>query len=120
MLTFLKVFTCNFLFYSWNDLKNNKNRVSCFSGKKVLRPISKYWFEKVSLLIRSGKFVYKNNKNFNINCMNSKRQFLVNIKNNILENSFILLLEPYFSDAFFSNSFNLTDSVRFVFKILIS
>jgi len=115
MLTFSKVFTSNFLFYSWNDLKNNKNLISSFSGKKVIRPISKFWFEKTSLLIKSGKFIYKKNKDFNINCMNSKRQLLVNIKNNIIENSFILLLEPYFSDAIFINSFNLTESVRFVF-----
>ena len=109
--TLSDVLTSHFLFFSWIDLRNNKNIFSSFSSYKTSLPISKYWFEKTSALIRSGKASYNADRKIRLSKYNFKKKFLINLKAKIIENSFVLLLEPYF----FCNHINnraLTKCVR--------
>lgn len=94
--TLSEVLTSHFLFFSWIDLKNNKKILSNFSSSEISVPISRYWFDKTSSLIRTGKASYKIERQNRINRYNFKKKFLVNLKTNIIENSFVLLLEPCF------------------------
>lgn len=95
-VTLSKVLTSHFLFLSWIDLRNNKRILSNFSSSIVSIPISKNWFEKTSSLIRSGKASYKIDRRINVTRYNFKKRLILNLKTSIIENSFVLLLEPYF------------------------
>lgn len=97
-LFFNKVFDKNVLFFSWNCLKK-QNKYLILPYKKVLGPITNNWFQKTSLLIKSGNYVYKNFNGFVINKYNFKKK-TNNIKFKIIENAFVYILEPYFKNFF--------------------
>nr|YP_009137058.1 maturase [Euglena viridis]AJF21611.1 maturase [Euglena viridis] len=97
----LKLFTSEFLLFSWNDLKNNKNFYLNFqNSKKNFYPISKLWFIRVSTLIQSGRFLYKTKKKKKFLFMSNKKK-IHNIKIQILENAFLLIMQPYFLNNIF-------------------
>nr|AKL78972.1 maturase [Euglena viridis] len=101
----IKLFTPEFLFFSWNDLKNKKFFFH-FSNLKTLNPISKLWFNKVSILIQSGRFFYKPKKK-RVYFFMSIRKKINNIKIQILENAFLLIMQPYFlNNLYFKNLFS--------------
>nr|YP_009145434.1 maturase [Monomorphina parapyrum]AKL78908.1 maturase [Monomorphina parapyrum] len=101
------------LFYSWNDLKfNSKFFFNTDLDKKLLNPISKKWFYKTSLLIRSGKFVYQKKTSKNLSSLS-------NLKFKIIENAFLKLIEPCFKSLFFDPKLSLIEYLRnFSFNLL--
>ena len=103
------VLTSDFLIFSWFDIKNNKKPFSTILLDEISLPVSKSWFEKTSLLIKKGKTFYNFNQITRINRYNLKKDFLVNIKTNIIENAIVLILEPFFFDSIGSRVFNLIE-----------
>jgi hypothetical protein len=106
--------TREFLYYSWIDLKNKEKSFYSSSKVWVLEPLSKAWFEKTSFLIRRGDFIYNQKKisGFNKFFFIRKKLSLRKVKNKIIENAFLILLKPYFSDSSFIKDLNLTECVR--------
>lgn len=98
-LFFNNVFDKDVLFFSWNYLKK-QNKSLIFPYKKVLAPITNSWFQKTSLLIKSGNFVYKNFNGSFISKYNFKKK-TNNIKFKIIENAFVSILQPYFKSVFY-------------------
>lgn len=111
-----KFFTAEFLLFSWNDLKNNKQISISFREKVLFRPISALWFEKTALLLKNGKFSYKKIKTIKINNYTLKNcnSFY---KAKIVENAFLLIVKPYFYNNFFFKNFDLTQCLRIFFTI---
>ena len=110
---FLKLLTPEFLFFSWNDLKKNKELYYGFSYVTTVKPISKLWFSKVSYLIQKGRFVYKNKKNLFL--LKSSKKTVEGLKIQILENAFFLVMQPYFLGNYSIKNFTLTECVRFFY-----
>lgn len=108
-LLFRKLFTSSLLYYSWVKLKREL-KYSFYSTKS--QPISKNWFDKTSILIRNGSFTYSNSECINLEKIISKKKFLFILKNRIIENAFVILLEPFFKVDFSFKSFNLTECLR--------
>lgn len=107
--------TSNLLYYSWINLKNNRDNVFDLTFKSNIEPLSKYWFEKTSFLIRSGNYLYSNKDNLlssdrNVNFSNKISSS--SVKDKIVENAFLILLKLFFSTSFNSKNINLTECVR--------
>lgn len=106
-------FTLEFLIFSCNDLKNNSKMQLEFRNYKFYYPISRFWFERTSFLIRSGSFSYKNFSVLKVKNIDRFRNFSISFfKAKIIENAFLLLIRPYFFNSFFFKSFNLTECLR--------
>lgn len=98
-LVFKRNFTWRLLFYSWKDLKFryfhsqnlNKNHFS------KVDPISTYWFVKTAEQIRKGNFCFKETKSISYLSQFAIKNSLIGcIKQRIIENAFVIILEPYF------------------------
>lgn len=98
-LVFKRNFTWRLLFYSWKDLKRrylhsqnlNKNNFS------KIDPVSLFWFVKTADQIRNGTFIYKESKNSTIRSHYTIKNSLISrVKQRIIENAFVIILEPYF------------------------
>lgn len=108
--------TSNFLYYSWVNLKSKKGNSFDLREINCNEPLSKYWFSKASLLIRNGVYDYGINYKSNFSSLYSfdKKVFLRKLKNKVIENAFLLILEPYFFNKSnsFSKNMNLTECLR--------
>lgn len=94
------------LYYSWNDLKvNYKFFFKTDFNKRLFDPVSKKWFKKTSLLIRTGKFLYGKNAS-------KTASSLTNLKFKIIENAFLKLLEPCFDRFLRDPNFDLIEYLR--------
>jgi len=112
--------TSDFLYYSWIDLKNKSKNLFNSSDIGRSEPLSKNWFNKTSVLIRRGTYDYKNVRSEDDRSSEyypmyfSKKLFLRKLKNKIIENAFVLILESYLYDqdqAKLKNR-NLTECLR--------
>lgn len=88
-----------FLFFAWEDLKsralNYKHGKFCNS----VRPPSKPWFLKTSYLILHGKILYSK-----FLCTGNSSISLKFLKSLIIQNSFFLILKPFFDEYIFLNA----------------
>jgi hypothetical protein len=119
-LIFKQNFTWRLLFYSWKDLKRRFFHSKNLNGYDSFKidSISSYWFVKTAEQIRKGSFVYKEHIN-NVNISQyTTHKFLVNrLKQRIIENAFVILLEPYFYLDF--SFVNLNIKKVFVYNVKI-
>lgn len=114
-----EIITDNFLLYSWNELKMNKQKLCDFSKIESSRPISKSWFKRTSYLIQKGSYSYVSIKNIaRKNNLNFKSKFLRTLKTKILENAFFLILKFYYFEGSLKSfeDVNLTECVRILIK----
>lgn len=98
-LIFKQNFTWRLLFYSWKDLKRRFFHSKNINGYNLFKidPISSYWFVKTADQMRKGSFNYKEHGNKLVKSQYNTNKFLVNrLKQRIIENALVILLEPYF------------------------
>lgn len=104
----------DFLYYSWINLKNKRDFIIDSTRLKWTEPLSKSWFNKASILLRKGSYVYstKNTSSFRNSSFSYRKAFLQRLKNKIVENAFLLILESHLSGVVYSKSINLTECLR--------
>lgn len=112
--------TSELLYYSWINLKNNNEGLFESKASSFLEPLSKYWFDKASSLIRNGTYRYTINNILKTGSLaySYKKTFLGKLKNKIIENAFLLLLKPYFSFGSNLENINLTECLRLLLNNL--
>lgn len=106
--------TSNLLYYSWVDLKSKKKGLFDSKESIYFEPLSKYWFDKTSLLIRSGNYAYNSTSVliYDDFARSYKKIFMRKLKNKVLENAFLILLRPYFLNSSNLEDINLTECLR--------
>jgi hypothetical protein len=104
--------------YSWVDLKINRKANFYLYRKNFFEPVSRFWFERTSFLLKKGFFSYSSfNSSLRKKSFNYRKRFLEVLKLKIIENAFLLILKSYFFARISLQSMNLTECVR-LFRII--
>lgn len=119
-LVFKRNFTWRLLFYSWKDLKRRDlhfQNLNKYNLSKI-DPVSIHWFVKTANQIRMGTFLYKESKKItNRSHYAIKNSLISRIKQRIIENAFVIILEPYFYLDFSFVNLNLKKVFAYKIKV---
>lgn len=95
-MSLINAMTVEFLFFSWEDLKSKALKSGLIKNHSSVRSPSKSWFLKMSFLLLHNRLVY--NKFLEID---TSKNTLKLIKAIIIQNSFFLMLKPFFDEYLF-------------------